>query len=39
MREDMKPDEIEEIIRKCDPNGKGVITWEAFLSFNKRKSF
>jgi len=24
------------MIRECDPDGKGVIRWEAFLRFNKR---
>lgn len=27
------------MIANCDPDGKGVITREAFIRFNKKKKF
>ena len=35
LREEISEDEILEVIKKCDPNGSGVITKEAFIAFNK----
>jgi Ca2+-binding EF-hand superfamily protein len=40
FKEDKLTDkDLEEMIRLCDPDGKGVITWKAFLKFNKKNKF
>jgi hypothetical protein len=31
--------ELKDMINHCDPEGYGYITKEAFIAFNKRKSF
>lgn len=39
LKEDVTPAEIREMIAHCDPDGRGVITREAFIRFNKKKKF
>lgn len=39
LKEDVTPAEIREMILNCDPDGRGVITREAFIKFNKKKKF
>ncbi len=39
LHEEVSKAELKEMINYCDPNGKGVITKEAFIAFNKRKNF
>lgn len=39
LKEDIPVEEVREMIKKCDPNGDGKISWEAFLAFNKKKKF
>jgi Ca2+-binding EF-hand superfamily protein len=39
LHEDLTPAEAKDMIKKCDPKGKGVIRPDAFLSFNKRRTF
>lgn len=39
LKEDVRPEEIREMINNCDPNGNGVITKEAFVAFNKKRKF
>ena len=39
LHEEVSKQEIKDMISHCDSNGKGVITKEAFIAFNKRKNF
>ena len=39
LKEDVRPEEIREMINNCDSNGNGVITKEAFVAFNKKRKF
>lgn len=39
LKEDVTPAEIRQMITNCDPDGRGVITKEAFIRFNKKKKF
>lgn len=39
LKEEVTPAEIREIIQACDPEGRGVITREAFIAFNKKGKF
>ena len=39
LKEEIRPEEIREMINNCDPEGKGVISKEAFIAFNKKKKF
>ena len=39
LHEEVSKQEIKDMISHCDFNGKGVITKEAFIAFNKRKNF
>jgi Ca2+-binding EF-hand superfamily protein len=37
FKEDKMTDkELEEMIKLCDPEGKGVLRFDAFLKFNKK---
>ena len=39
LGEEVSPQEIKEMINNCDPTGEGKISLEAFIAFNKRKTF
>ena len=39
LKEEIRPEEIREMINNCDPQGEGVISKEAFIAFNKKKKF
>lgn len=39
LKEEITPAEIREMISNCDPEGRGVITREAFIAFNKKGKF
>lgn len=39
LREEVTAGEIREMIAHCDPEGRGVITREAFINFNKKGKF
>lgn len=39
LGEEVTPQEIKEMINHCDPDGEGKISLEAFIAFNKRKTF
>jgi Ca2+-binding EF-hand superfamily protein len=39
LHEEVSKQELNDMINYCDPQGKGIITKEAFIAFNKRKNF
>ncbi len=39
LHEQVSKQELKDMISYCDPQGKGIITKEAFIAFNKRKHF
>lgn len=39
LHEELSAQEIKDMISHCDSEGKGVITKEAFIAFNRRKNF
>lgn len=39
LGEKVSTGELEEVIHFCNPTGEGVITREAFVTYNKRKNF
>ncbi len=39
LHEELSKADIKDMISHCDPEGKGFITKEAFIAFNKKKNF